>query len=78
MLERGHVPADRGPGAFRCLVCRRYLTATSTGHCPCCGFAPPHAPPTPPPAYGERPLPRDALLLVVTLLAFAVAWLGGA
>jgi hypothetical protein len=29
------------PGRFRCLVCRKYVTGTPSGHCPQCGFVPP-------------------------------------
>ena len=33
--------SGRIPGAFRCLVCKVYVTRTAAGHCPCCGFIPP-------------------------------------
>jgi hypothetical protein len=42
--HRGHASARLDPGAFRCLVCKTYVTGTPSGHCPRCGFVPPAAP----------------------------------
>jgi hypothetical protein len=67
--SRGHVSARLDPGAFRCLVCRIYVTGTPSGHCPRCGFVPPAAPAIA--AEPRRTTPWTALAMIVAL-AFAI------
>jgi hypothetical protein len=64
---RGHAATRRDPGAFRCLVCKVYVTGTDAGHCPRCGFIPPSAPAAVEPARGIA-LP----LLIVTAALVAI------
>lgn len=62
MNQRGAIIGRRDPGRFRCLVCKRVVTGTPTGHCPRCGFVPPSAPSVP-----EEPAPIAGVGLVGAL-----------
>lgn len=70
MNARGHATPRPDPGAFRCLVCRIYVSGTPSGHCPRCGFVPPAAPVAP--AELRRTTPWLASILVAAGLAALV------
>jgi len=69
--QRGHASARLDPGAFRCLVCKTYVTGTPSGHCPRCGFVPPAAPVI---AEPSKTTPWTTLgVIAVLVAAIAVA-----
>jgi len=65
-MTRLHAATRPDPGAFRCLVCRIYVTGTPAGHCPRCGFVPPSAPPA---AEPSAPMALWPLLAILVLAA---------
>ena len=74
MNARGHAATRRDPGAFRCLVCKVYVTGTEAGHCPRCGFVPPSAPAAVEPArgYGLWIVIGAAVIAVIAIAAMSV------
>jgi hypothetical protein len=66
MNQRGHASARLDPGAFRCLVCKTYVTGTPSGHCPRCGFVPPAVSAIVEPS---RTTPWTALAVIAALAA---------
>ncbi|MBA3463153.1 MAG: hypothetical protein H0T46_24565 [Deltaproteobacteria bacterium] len=70
MNPRGHAATRRDPGAFRCLVCKVYVSGTEAGHCPRCGFVPPSAPAALEPARGIGVV---GLIAAVVIIAIAIA-----
>lgn len=85
----GHGMGEQPGARFRCVVCRRFVTATERGVCPSCGFRPPTLTPEgrPDPRIWERAArkarahndaprsPRTSLVIALLLsIAFAVLW----
>ncbi len=71
MISRGAFTGQRSPGPFHCLACRTYVTGTDSGHCPRCGWVPPHAPEVPEPAV-RSPVALVVVLLLVLVFALVV------
>lgn len=66
---RGTASPTPEPGRFRCLVCRKVVTGTPSGHCPQCGFVPPTSIELP----RERPSGSPVWLVTIVVLAIALA-----